>query len=137
MAKKKMGRPVFELDDKNFDVAIQLPMIKADICLLMGGCSEDTIEKYVKKRFGKTFSELQSERRQHFRKNILGKQYELAMKGNVGLLIWLGKNYLGQRDKFEETDAEDLKLEREVMEKMKLVPTEVLIRIARKSEAQD
>lgn len=137
MAKKKQGRPVFELDDKNFDVAIQLPMIKADICLLMGGCSEDTIEKYVKKRFGKTFSELQSERRQHFRKNILGKQYELAMKGNVGLLIWLGKNYLGQRDKFEETDAEDLKLEREVMEKMKLVPTEVLIRIARKSEAQD
>ena len=137
MAKKKMGRPAFQFDDKNFDVAIQLPMIKADICLLMGGCSEDTIEKYVKKRFGKTFSELQSERRQHFRKNILGKQYELAMKGNVGLLIWLGKNYLGQRDKFEETDAEDLKLEREVMEKMKLVPTEVLIRIARKSEAQD
>lgn len=132
-----MGRPAFQFDDKNFDVAIQLPMIKADICLLMGGCSEDTIEKYVKKRFGKTFSELQSERRQHFRKNILGKQYELAMKGNVGLLIWLGKNYLGQRDKFEETDAEDLKLEREVMEKMKLVPTEVLIRIARKSEAQD
>lgn len=135
--KVKQGRPVFELDDKNFDVAIQLPMIKADICLLMGGCSEDTIERYVKKRFGKTFAELQSERRQHFRKNILGKQYELAMKGNVGLLIWLGKNYLGQRDKFDETDADDLKLEREVMEKMKLVPTEVLIRIARKPEAED
>lgn len=102
MAKKKMGRPVFELDDKNFDVAIQLPMIKADICLLMGGCSEDTIERYVKKRFGKTFAELQSERRQHFRKNILGKQYELAMRGDRVMLIWLGKQYLGQAEKIEQ-----------------------------------
>lgn len=105
--KKKMGRPVFELDDKNFDIAIQLPMIKADICLLMGGCSEDTIERYVKKRFGKTFAELQGERRQHFRKNILGKQYEIAMKGNVGMLIWLGKQYLGQKDKQEISGDEE------------------------------
>lgn len=105
--KKKMGRPVFELNDKDFDVAIQLPMIKADICLLMGGCSEDTIERYVKKRFKKTFAELQSERRQHFRKNILGKQYEMAMKGNVTLLIWLGKQYLGQKDKQEISGDEE------------------------------
>lgn len=121
MAKKKMGRPVFVLDDKNFDVAIQLPMIKADICLLMGGCSEDTIERYVKKRFGKTFAELQSERRQHFRKNILGKQYELAMRGDRVMLIWLGKQYLGQSDKIESSNV--LKLEDVVFgEKKKETP---------------
>jgi hypothetical protein len=26
------------------------------------------------------------------------RQFELAMDGNVAMLIWLGKNYLGQRD---------------------------------------
>lgn len=31
------------------------------------------------------------------------KQYKLAMDGNVTLLIWLGKQYLGQADKSENT----------------------------------
>lgn len=26
------------------------------------------------------------------------KQHEIALKGNVAMLIWLGKNYLDQRD---------------------------------------
>jgi hypothetical protein len=30
------------------------------------------------------------------------KQYEVAMSGNVSMLIWLGKNILGQRDTFPE-----------------------------------
>ena len=29
------------------------------------------------------------------------KQYELAMDGNVGMLVWLGKNLLGQTDKHD------------------------------------
>ena len=29
------------------------------------------------------------------------KQYEVAMSGNTSMLIWLGKNILGQRDHVE------------------------------------
>jgi hypothetical protein len=29
------------------------------------------------------------------------KQYEIAMKGNVSMLIWLGKNILNQAEKFD------------------------------------
>ena len=29
------------------------------------------------------------------------KQFDMAMKGNVPMLIWLGKQYLGQMDKQE------------------------------------
>lgn len=29
------------------------------------------------------------------------RQFEVAMDGNVTMLIWLGKQHLGQRDKFE------------------------------------
>lgn len=98
---KKMGRPKFIIDDKMFDTAIQLPLIKSDICSLVGNCSEDTLERYCKQRFGLRFAELQEQKRQNFRKNILGKQYELAMKGDRVMLIWLGKQYLGQREKQE------------------------------------
>jgi CRISPR/Cas system CMR subunit Cmr6 (Cas7 group RAMP superfamily) len=96
----KMGRPKLQLDDKTFDTAIQLPLIKADIAKLMM-CSEDTLDRYVKQRFGETFAVLQDKNRQHFRKNIIAKQYELAMKGNTTLLIWLGKQYCDQKDKTE------------------------------------
>ena len=33
--------------------------------------------------------------------NLLKKQYDVAMSGNVSMLIWLGKNELGQVDKVE------------------------------------
>lgn len=29
------------------------------------------------------------------------KQIQLAMQGNLGMLVWLGKQYLGQSDKQE------------------------------------
>lgn len=36
--------------------------------------------------------------------NLFAKQYEIAMEGNVTLLIWLGKQYLGQTDKIDNED---------------------------------
>lgn len=37
------------------------------------------------------------------------KQYEVAMKGNSSMLIWLGKQWLNQTDKVEQTTSfEDL-----------------------------
>lgn len=35
--------------------------------------------------------------------SLRAKQFELAMKGNVTMLIWLGKQHLGQSNKFEAT----------------------------------
>jgi hypothetical protein len=35
------------------------------------------------------------------------KQFQVAMRGNPALLIWLGKQYLGQSDKLEGPGAGD------------------------------
>lgn len=35
-------------------------------------------------------------------------QYSKAKEGNVAMLIWLGKQYLGQRDKIDETRREEV-----------------------------
>ena len=37
------------------------------------------------------------------RMKLAQKQFELAMDGNVTMLVWLGKQYLGQTDKQEMT----------------------------------
>lgn len=33
---------------------------------------------------------------------LRAKQYDIAMKGDRTMLVWLGKNYLGQTDKVEQ-----------------------------------
>lgn len=43
------------------------------------------------------------------KQSLRRKQYEVAMKGNSSMLIWLGKQWLGQTDKVEQTTSfEDL-----------------------------
>ncbi len=39
--------------------------------------------------------------RGNLRKKLRKKQYDVAMKGNVAMLIWLGKQYMGQSDHSE------------------------------------
>lgn len=101
---KKMGRPPIEISDKAFDTFIQLPLPKIDIANALG-VSEDTLERYVKDRFGYTYAEAKATNKGIFKGRILAKQYEGAMKGNTALLIWLGKQHLGQADKHESKDT--------------------------------
>ena len=43
------------------------------------------------------------------KQSLRRKQYEVAMKGNSSMLIWLGKQWLNQTDKVENTNSfEDL-----------------------------
>lgn len=57
------------------------------------GCSPDTLSR--------RFAEIIQKGRESAKHNIRRKQYEVAMSGNVSMLIWLGKQYLGQSDKQE------------------------------------
>lgn len=53
-------------------------------------CGERTLQR----KFGAVLTEC----REAGKANVRAKQYELAMKGNVALLIWLGKQILGQKE---------------------------------------
>jgi hypothetical protein len=77
------------------------PLRQEDIAWTMG-VSLDTLERRVRKEYKISFAEFQEQRQSKFRMSILQKQYESAMNGNVGMLVWLGKNYLGQLDKTEQ-----------------------------------
>ena len=102
--KKKTGRPL-----KSYTLA----QIKKMERLALNGCQNNTIatimdipHESMVRRFGKLMTKKRCER-----KNILRKQQNLAAKkGNPALLIFLGKNELGQADKQEMAVTGEMRL---------------------------
>jgi hypothetical protein len=61
--------------------------------------SEDTVERAVKREQGVSFADYFGQKRKAGFVSLRRRQYELAMAGNATMLIFLGKQYLGQADK--------------------------------------
>lgn len=93
---KRMGRPPIEINQKLFEKLCGLQCTEEDIadCL---ECSVDTIERWCKKVYGETFAEAYKKFKAKGRISIRRAQFALAPK-NATMAIWLGKQYLGQRD---------------------------------------
>lgn len=103
---KPFGRPKKELEDITLDGWSVLDSLiiwsaHSEYIAEQLGISEDTLSKRIKERFGCTFTEYRNKKKEVIRINLAKKQYDEAMKGNTSLLIWLGKNELGQADKIE------------------------------------
>ena len=58
----------------------------------------EMIELRIKERYGITFTEYRSKKIDPLRMKLRQKQVQLALEGNVTMLIWLGKQYLEQTD---------------------------------------
>lgn len=65
------------------------------------GVSYDTLERHIKDEFGESFAEYYKKHSANGKMSLRRKQYEVAMSGNTTMLVWLGKQYLGQTDKTE------------------------------------
>lgn len=64
-------------------------------------CSPDTIERWVKRTYKETFADILKRYSSSAKVSLRRKQLELANRGSVPLLIWLGKQHLNQKDKHE------------------------------------
>ncbi len=109
----KMGRPRIEIDFEELDKLCALQCTQEEIAGWFE-CSIDTIEARIKERYDMTFPEYFAVKRQGGKISLRRKQYEVAMRGNTTMLIWLGKQYLSQTDKQEIT--QDLTLESKTLE---------------------
>lgn len=100
--KKKMGRPRIEIDKKNFEYLVScgctLKMIAGYFALNLGSCSEDTIERWCKREYGRTFAEVCHLRKEGGKCKVLMKQMDIALAGSEKMLIWLGKVMCGQSE---------------------------------------
>ena len=95
-----MGRPKIEIDWNTVDKLCGIQATLREIASFLG-VSEDTIERRCKEEKKMRFAEYFEQKRGTGKISIRRKQYEVAMSGNVSMLIWLGKQYLGQSDKQE------------------------------------
>lgn len=94
---KKRGPKIIEIDWEQFDKLCHIQCTLREISNWFS-CSEDTIERRVKEHSGLKFADYYDQKRSKGLVSIRRKQYEVAMSGSIPLLIWLGKQYLGQSD---------------------------------------
>lgn len=114
-SKNKGGRPKEILEDKTFDGWDQLDALimwaSQEYCAEQFEMSIDTLNRRIKERFGVGFAGYRTKRQELLRINLRKKQYDVAMQGNVTMLIWLGKNMLGQSDKNEIKSVEKFNID--------------------------
>lgn len=97
----KMGRPIKVIDQTQFEKLCSILCTLDDIAGFFD-CSVDTIENWCKKTYKETFSDVYKKKSAAGRVSLRRKQFEIAMSGNTTMLVWLGKQQLGQRDTFPE-----------------------------------
>lgn len=111
----QMGRPRKEIDWDAVDKMAGIMCTQVEICDLIGVC-EDTLNSRSKEKHGVTFSEYLRQKSQFGKRSLRRKQYEVAMSGDRTMLIWLGKQWLGQCDKVEQKTDITTKDEKLVIE---------------------
>jgi hypothetical protein len=93
-----MARPQIQIDWQKFDLLCALQCSLSEIACEFD-CSEDTIERAVKREHKISFAEYFALKRGKGKISLRRKQYQKAMDGDTTMLIFLGKQWLGQADK--------------------------------------
>ena len=90
------------IDKKQFENLCGLQCTLMEICDFFE-VEDDTLNAWCKKTYGTTFSEVFKVKRGKGQISLRRMQWKLAEK-NPTMAIFLGKQYLGQKDKIEYTD---------------------------------
>ena len=96
----RTGRPRKEINQKLFENLCGIQCTEVEICSALE-CSEDTINRWCKRTYGTTFAETYKSKSQRGKSSLRRAQFRLAKK-NATMAIWLGKQYLGQKDVVEQ-----------------------------------
>lgn len=102
MAKK--GRKTLEIDWDKVDKMLRAQCSGASIASAIG-VHFDTLKNRVRSVHKMEWADYAAAKKADGRENLRYKQYEYAMMGDKTLLIWLGKQLLGQRDKDPEDES--------------------------------
>ncbi len=101
-----MARPVIEIKKEQFESLCNLQCTLDEIAGFFK-CSSDTIERWCKRTYNESFAECYKKHSQNGRISLRREQWKLAQKGNCSMLIWLGKQWLGQTEKIDANVKDD------------------------------
>lgn len=103
----KVGRPKTKIVKEEFEKLCSMQCTLAEIAGWFN-CSEDTIENWCKAEYGENFSDVLKKKSCKGKISLRRYQFQSAEAGNVSMQIWLGKQYLGQKEYQEVTvDSKD------------------------------
>lgn len=92
----KMGRPAKVIDKEQFEKLCELQCNIEEVCSFFD-ITDKTLNGWCVRTYGTTFSEVFKAKRGRGKIALRRYQWNLAKK-NATMSIWLGKQYLGQRD---------------------------------------
>ncbi len=94
------GRPRVEIDMEMLTNMVRI-QCTAEECARILGISSDTIDRRLKEATGAGFAEFYKKHSDEGKMSLRRAQYQTAMGGNPTMQIFLGKQWLGQRDKVD------------------------------------
>ena len=100
-----MARPRKEIDQKQFENLCGLQCTLEEICGWFD-VTDKTLDSWCKRTYHASSSEVFKQKRGKGKISLRRNQWRIAEK-NATMAIWLGKQYLGQRDVVEQTIAVD------------------------------
>ena len=113
MAKGQIKQKQDKINKQQFEALCAIQCTQEEICSVLN-CNTDTLNSWCKNKYGKNFSEIFKEKRQGGKASLRRMQWKLAEK-NATMGIWLGKQYLEQKDNVEETNIEELQQAKEII----------------------
>ena len=101
----KTGRPSIAIDEANFKKLCGLQCTLAEIASFFK-CSEDTVERWCKRELRMSFAEAFKKHSATGKISLRRWQYRMA-ENSVTMAIWLGKQWLGQKDVVDVAVSDD------------------------------
>lgn len=96
MTEKKIGRPQIQIDQEQFEKLCEIQCTLEEIANVLK-CSMDTVERWCKRTYEMGFAEAFKKYSANGKMSLRRNQFKLA-ETNATMAIWLGKQYLGQKD---------------------------------------
>lgn len=94
-----MARPQKSIDIKQFEYLCGIMCTEEEIAGAFD-CSIDTINRWCKRTYNLSFADVYKRKSANGKISLRRYQFKLA-ENNATMAIWLGKQYLGQRDESE------------------------------------
>ena len=100
------GRPRINIDKNQFEKLCGIQCTQEEIAGFFS-CSTDTIERWCEREYDQKFAEVFRQKRGLGRISLRRSQFRMA-EHSASMAIWLGKQYLDQKDHIEYKDTSAL-----------------------------
>lgn len=101
MAKGQIRQKRDKIDQKQFESLCAIQCTEDEILSVLN-ISKKTLIRWCQETYGVDFSTIYAEKRQYGKASLRRLQWKKAEAGSDTMLIWLGKNMLGQTDAIQE-----------------------------------